>query len=71
MDGDGHITERGRTERELIEDSTDRLSARLLRPLAARDADTLLAALERPVRQILAADVLPFPNPIGLPRPTG
>ncbi|MFD4477682.1 hypothetical protein ACFWPU_16425 [Streptomyces sp. NPDC058471] len=71
VDGDGHITERGRTERELIEDDTDRLSARLLRPLAARDADTLLAALERPVRQILAADVLPFPNPIGLPRPTG
>ncbi|MEV6753264.1 hypothetical protein [Streptomyces sp. NPDC051214] len=70
VDGDGHITEHGRTERELIEDATDRLSARLLRPLAARDADTLLAALERPVRQILATEVIPFPNPIGLPRPT-
>ncbi|MEV8017043.1 hypothetical protein AB0O76_11985 [Streptomyces sp. NPDC086554] len=71
LDGEGHITEHGRTERELIEDATDRLSARLLRPLGARDADTLLAALEHPVRQILAAEVLPFPNPIGLPRPTG
>lgn len=69
VDRDGHITEHGRTERELIEDATDRLSARLLRPLAARDADALLAALERPVRQVLAADVIPFPNPIGLPRP--
>ncbi|MEV2250646.1 hypothetical protein AB0I94_08730 [Streptomyces sp. NPDC050147] len=69
VDRDGHITEHGRTERELIEDATDRLSARLLRPLAARDADTLLAALEHPVRQVLAADVIPFPNPIGLPRP--
>ncbi|MEV0526296.1 hypothetical protein AB0I66_22915 [Streptomyces sp. NPDC050439] len=70
VDGDGHITEHGRTERELIEDATDRLSARLLRPLAARDADTLLAALERPARQILATEIIPFPNPIGLPRPT-
>ncbi|MGW6062574.1 SCO6745 family protein [Streptomyces sp. NPDC055189] len=69
VDGDGHVTEHGRTERELIEDATDRLSARLLRPLAARDADALLAALERPVRQILAAGLVPFPNPIGLPRP--
>ena len=71
VDADGRITEHGRTERELIEDATDRLSARLLRPLGARDADTLLSALERPARQILAAEVLPFPNPIGLPRPTG
>ncbi|MFG2498014.1 hypothetical protein ACGFSB_07310 [Streptomyces sp. NPDC048441] len=71
VDADGHITERGCTERELIEDATDRLAARLLRPLGARDADTLLAALDHPVRQILAAEVLPFPNPIGLPRPTG
>lgn len=71
IDGEGRITEHGRTERELVEDATDRLSARLLRPLAARDADALLAALERPVRQILASDIVPFPNPMGLPQPAG
>ncbi|MEV0319319.1 hypothetical protein ACIBKX_38230 [Streptomyces sp. NPDC050658] len=71
LDGSGHITEHGRTERELVEDATDRLSARLLRPLDARAADRLLAALDHPARQILAADMLPFPNPIGLPRPAG
>ncbi|MEU6122912.1 hypothetical protein [Streptomyces sp. NPDC047123] len=71
LDTAGRITERGLTERELIEDDTDRLAARLLRPLARTGADTLLAALEPAARHILDSDVLPFPNPIGLPRAVG
>ncbi|MFF3644313.1 hypothetical protein [Streptomyces sp. NPDC002564] len=71
LDTAGRITERGLTERELIEDDTDRLAARLLRPLARTEADTLLAALEPAARHILDSDVLPFPNPIGLPRAVG
>ncbi|MEU7580247.1 hypothetical protein AB0B50_21925 [Streptomyces sp. NPDC041068] len=71
LDPAGHITERGVTERELIEDDTDRLADRLLRPLSPTETDTLLAALEPAARHILDSDVLPFPNPIGLPGTVG
>ncbi|MFJ1613507.1 hypothetical protein [Streptomyces sp. NPDC088249] len=68
IDAESAATARGREERDLVEDTTDRLAARLLRPLADSTADALLAALEVPARQVLAAKLLPFPNPIGLPR---
>ncbi|MFJ2270067.1 hypothetical protein ACIOHO_27575 [Streptomyces sp. NPDC087849] len=68
IDAESAATARGREERDLVEDTTDRLAARLLRPLADSTADALLAALEVPARQVLAANLLPFPNPIGLPR---
>ncbi|MGW1407081.1 SCO6745 family protein [Streptomyces sp. NPDC002403] len=68
IDAESGITPRGNRERELVEDTTDRLAARLLRPLAESAADELLAALELPARQVLGAELLPFPNPIGLPR---
>ncbi|MEE1772538.1 hypothetical protein PUR34_31380 [Streptomyces sp. JV185] len=68
IDAESGITPRGHRERELVEDTTDRLAARLLRPLAESAADELLAALELPARQMLGAELLPFPNPIGLPR---
>ncbi|MFD4629221.1 hypothetical protein ACFVYR_04870 [Streptomyces sp. NPDC058284] len=71
LDATGRVTERGLTERELIEDDTDRLAARLLRPLARAETDDLLTALEPAARHILDSDVLPFPNPIGLPRAVG
>ncbi|MFE3904186.1 hypothetical protein ACFXPY_28715 [Streptomyces sp. NPDC059153] len=45
------------------------MAARLLRPLTDSMVDALLAALELPTRQVLEAGLLPFPNPIGLPRP--
>ncbi|MFI9626105.1 hypothetical protein [Streptomyces sp. NPDC052042] len=68
------MTEPGRTsgravERDLVENTTDRLAGRLLAPLAESTADALLAALEVPARQVLEAKLLPFPNPIGLPAP--
>ncbi|MGX8909944.1 SCO6745 family protein [Streptomyces netropsis] len=63
-------TPRGRERRQRIEDETDRLSARLLRPLEkAEEVDALITALGPAVAGVLAAGVLPFPNPIGLPRP--
>ncbi|MFE4795130.1 hypothetical protein ACFRFL_08440 [Streptomyces sp. NPDC056708] len=68
IDADSAVTPRGREERDLIEDTTDRLAARLLRPLTDRMVDALLASLELPTRQVLEAGLLPFPNPIGLPR---
>ncbi|WP_260634548.1 SCO6745 family protein [Streptomyces angustmyceticus] len=67
VDAQGEATDHGRRERERIEVATDRLAARLLRPLPETAAEELLHTLEPLVRRLLAADVLPFPNPIGLP----
>ncbi|KIZ16923.1 hypothetical protein SNA_18330 [Streptomyces natalensis ATCC 27448] len=69
LDRRGDATDRGRQERNRIEEETDRLAAQLLRPLSRPQTDRLLEGLEDVVRRILAADVLPFPNPIGLPHP--
>lgn len=69
LDAQARATEHGRAERTRIEDTTNRLAARLLRPLPDHAADTLLTALEAPARQVTDANLLPFPNPIGLPRP--
>ncbi|MEU7636162.1 SCO6745 family protein [Streptomyces sp. NPDC039016] len=69
LDAHGNPTAQGRHERTHIEAETDRLAARLLRPLSEADTDHLLELLQPVVRRILAADVLPFPNPIGLPHP--
>ncbi|MEV5977606.1 hypothetical protein [Streptomyces sp. NPDC052114] len=71
LDTAGHITDLGVTERELIEDDTDRLASRLLHPLTTAETDTLLTTLKPAARSILASDVLPFPNPMGLPRTVG
>ncbi|MGW7487281.1 SCO6745 family protein [Streptomyces sp. NPDC054786] len=67
VDAQGDATEHGRQERERIEEATDRLAGRLLDPLPEAETDRMLHALEPLVRRLLAADVLPFPNPIGLP----
>ncbi|WP_063786167.1 SCO6745 family protein [Streptomyces noursei] len=69
LDAHGNATDQGQDERTRIEAETDRLAARLLRPLSPADTDHLLELLHPVVRRILAADVLPFPNPIGLPHP--
>ncbi|MFF4952074.1 SCO6745 family protein [Streptomyces chattanoogensis] len=69
VDERGDATDRGRRERTRIEAETDRLTEPLLRPLTGPETDRLLEGLEGVVRRILAADVLPFPNPIGLPHP--
>ncbi|SOE09567.1 hypothetical protein SAMN06272775_0644 [Streptomyces sp. 2323.1] len=67
VDARGDATEHGRTERERIEAATDRLAGRLLHSLPEAQTEAMLHALEPVVRRILAAEVLPFPNPIGLP----
>ncbi|MFF8784598.1 hypothetical protein [Streptomyces sp. NPDC015125] len=67
VDARGDATGHGRQERERIEAATDRLAGRLLHPLPEAETEGLLHALEPLVRRLLAADVLPFPNPIGLP----
>jgi hypothetical protein len=67
VDARGDATEHGRMERERIEAATDRLAGRLLHSLPEAQTEAMLHSLEPVVRRILAAEVLPFPNPIGLP----
>ncbi|MER7287157.1 SCO6745 family protein [Streptomyces lydicus] len=67
VDARGEATEHGRRERERIEQATDRLAARMLHALPEADTEALLHGLEPVVRRIMAASLLPFPNPIGLP----
>ncbi|WP_274911980.1 SCO6745 family protein [Streptomyces sp. WZ-12] len=69
VDAHGAATALGRSARTRIEEDTDRLAARLLRPLPPAESDHLLELLTPLARRVLAADLLPFPNPIGLPRP--
>ncbi|WP_030787911.1 SCO6745 family protein [Streptomyces sp. NRRL S-920] len=71
IDPTGRVTEQGLTERELIEDDTDRLTDRLLHPLPSPTVDALLAALHPASRAIQSSGILPYPNPIGLPRTAG
>ncbi|MFJ5674121.1 hypothetical protein [Streptomyces sp. NPDC093097] len=69
VDAHGNATPAGLRERTRIEEETDRLAARLLRPLPPAEADHLLELLAPVAHRVLAAGLLPFPNPIGLPRP--
>ena len=62
LDEHGNATARGRQEREHIEDATNRLAQRLLRPLREPDADRLLHTLTPAVRAITSCGVLPFPT---------
>jgi hypothetical protein len=68
LDAGGAVTARGRTERERIEEATDRLAARLLRPLPEAGWAALLDALAEPAARLRAAGIPPELNPIGLPQ---
>ena len=64
---DGELTPAGRALRRTIEEGTDRLAGQPYRVLD-RDGTRLLADVLGPaVAALLATDVIPFPNPIGLP----
>ncbi|HEX2354873.1 MAG TPA: hypothetical protein VHI50_00220 [Micromonosporaceae bacterium] len=64
---DGTPTEAGRAAYQAVEDVTDRLAGEVWRALG--EAETRrLAELLRPVARA-ASSAMPFPNPIGVPRP--
>ncbi|SEM13448.1 SCO6745 family protein [Streptacidiphilus jiangxiensis] len=60
-------TPAGAALRDAIEDATDRLATRLLRPVGPETTLALLARLEEPARLLQAAGIPPRANPIGLP----
>jgi hypothetical protein len=65
----GELTELGSTVRRRVEDGTDRLAEGPYRALTEEECTRLAQVGERMTRRLVAAEVLPFPNPIGLPPP--
>ncbi|HEV2310209.1 MAG TPA: hypothetical protein VGU73_06770 [Acidimicrobiia bacterium] len=64
------LTDHGRSEREAVEETTDRLAAAPLERLGPDRVARLCALLEPIVTVLVEAGELPYPNPIGVPRPT-
>lgn len=62
-------TEAGRAEHAAVEDATDLAALDALGGLGPDDLAALLDALAPAAQRIAATGMVPFPNPIGLPRP--
>jgi hypothetical protein len=65
---DGRATDTGRTLHAAIEEQTDRLAAPPYAALGDGALGDLYGALLACARDVVASGVLPFPNPMGLPR---
>jgi hypothetical protein len=65
---DGRATDDGRTVHAAVEELTDRLAAPAYAGLADGALADLSGALRACAADIVASGVLPFPNPMGLPR---
>ena len=68
LHGDGRATDAGRTLHGAVEDLTDRLAEPAYAALSDGAVSDLYGALAACAGDIAASGVLPFPNPIGLPR---
>ena len=66
----GALTEQGAALKERIERATDRLAAGPYGALGGEERSRLIEITERLARHLTDAGAMPFPNPIGLPRPT-
>jgi hypothetical protein len=69
VEADGSLTEAGRTAREVREQRTDDLAMPPWRQLGEEGCVRLLKLLDQPVRLVVENGGVPFPNPVGLPRP--
>lgn len=69
LDDGNHLTESGSAFHDELERATDTLAAELTACLSEEDRSDLLASLSAVARRIAAADLIPYPNPIGLPEP--
>jgi hypothetical protein len=66
---DGTLTRDGAAGRRAIEDDTDRLALVPYARLGRERVDALAAALEAITQRLASSDVMPYPNPMGVPRP--
>jgi hypothetical protein len=65
---DGRATDAGRTLHATVEEQTDRLATSPYAGLSDTAVADLYGALSACAIEVVASGVLPFPNPIGLPR---
>ena len=68
LHADGRATDSGRTLHAQVEAQTDRLAAQPYRDMGDAAVDDLYGALSSCARDVVASGVMPFPNPMGLPR---
>ena len=71
VEEDGRLTGAGRSNRAALEQRTDDLAMAPWHHLGPEASARLLALLDHPTRLIVDAGGVPFPNPVGLPAPTG
>ena len=67
---DGRLTPAGAQLRQAIEDTTDDLAAEPWTHLGPAGTARLAQLLEPLTARVVAAGIMPFPNPVGLPRPS-
>jgi hypothetical protein len=67
LDAAGDATERGHRLREQVERRTDELAVVPFSALTDDQRDRLFEGLTPAVRSIVESDLIPYPNPIGLP----
>ena len=65
---DGRATDAGRTMHAAVEEQTDRLAEQPYADLGDASVAELFRALSACARDVVASGVMPFPNPMGLPR---
>jgi hypothetical protein len=66
---DGRVTDAGRTLHGLVEELTDELAEPAYAGLSDQALDDLVGALGACAADVATSGLVPFPNPIGLPRP--
>lgn len=66
---DWTLTPNGAAARETLEDDTDRLASGPFRAIGVERTEELTRLLTPVAATIVAAGVLPFPNPVGVPSP--
>jgi hypothetical protein len=69
LDSSGRLTKEGGTAHALLEQRTDELAVAPWRLLSDEECRRLHELMVTILRPVLASDVVPFPNPIGVPRP--
>jgi hypothetical protein len=65
----GQLTDAGRSGQDAVEETTDRLAGPPLERLGPDRVARVCALLEPIVTSLVEAGELPYPNPIGVPRP--
>jgi hypothetical protein len=69
VDEQGRATDAGRDLRRLVERATDAAARVLFAGTPAGTIDRLVEGLDPLAAEIAASGVIPYPNPIGVPRP--